>query len=545
MSKRKKRVVVVGSGVAGLTAALTLSESGHDVTIATKARTSDSATFYAQGGIASQWFDNIDDSRESHIADTLSAGAGLCDVQAVEVLVDNSREAISRLISRGAQFDKLSDGSYARTLEGGHNNPRIIHSGGDRTGEEVERALVDSASGSLENLMIIDHHMATTLLIENQACCGIEAIDQAGKTQCIEADHVVLSTGGAGQLFSVTTNPLLATADGVALALNAGAISADLEFMQFHPTALHVENMPRPLLSEALRGAGAILRDANGNAFMQGVHPMADLAPRDVVSREIARVLREQDAECVYLDARMIDDFSVRYPTIFTSCYGAGFDPSTDLLPVSPAAHYYCGGVATDTYGATSLPGLWAAGEVACNGVHGANRLASNSLLDGLVFGERVAHAIHANQVGPTSTGIFRNVPQSFIEESQSLHIADEYPLVLPEEIHDTSIRPCVQSMMTTNVGIVRRDDDLSDVESLLKSLSDQARRAGSHEPAHFERYELANIIRVASSMARSALARRESRGCHTHEEYRTSREELNGRFMTYSDNEPLSFIKM
>jgi L-aspartate oxidase len=383
MSKSSSsRVIVVGSGVAGLSCALTLSERGHEVVIVTKARTSDSATFYAQGGIASQWFSEVDDSIESHIHDTVLAGAGLCDDSAVRVLVEESKDAISRLMSRGAKFDQLSDGSLARTLEGGHRNPRIIHSGGDRTGEEVERALVSSInSDSISNISVIDHHMVTRLLIDNGRCSGIVCVDERGVETILEADHVVLSTGGAGQLYSVTTNPLLATADGISLALQSSVLCADLEFMQFHPTALHVDNMPRPLLSEALRGAGAILKDSEGQALMKGVHPMGDLAPRDVVSRQIARVLREQETECVYLDARGIIDFEHRYPTIYSSCMDIDLDPRRDMIPVSPAAHYYCGGVVTDLSGATSMPHLWAAGEVACNGVHGANRLASNSLV--------------------------------------------------------------------------------------------------------------------------------------------------------------------
>ena len=388
-----RKVVVVGSGVAGLTCALSLVEKGLSVTLVTKSRTSDSATWYAQGGVASAMFS--DDSVEAHLQDTLTAGAGLCNFDAVQVLVEHGSHAVAKLISRGAQFDTLADGSYARTREGGHSNSRIIPAGGDATGEEIERSLVKATSNiKLENLEIMDYRMVTKLLKNNGRCVGVECVDASGLVFQIEADQVVLAAGGAGQLYSVTTNPILATGDGIAVALAAGVLWADLEFMQFHPTALHVDNMPRPLISEALRGEGARLRDENGFAFMEGKHELGDLAPRDVVSREIARVLRNQSIDHVFLDATKVENIALRFPTIYSSCEDAGIDPTKEFLPVSPAAHYYCGGIATDVNGATSLPGLWAAGEVACNGIHGANRLASNSLLDGLVFGEQVAVSI-------------------------------------------------------------------------------------------------------------------------------------------------------
>lgn len=513
------KVVVVGSGVAGLTTALALVEVGIEVVIVTKSRTSDSATWYAQGGIASAMFP--DDSIESHIQDTLDAGAGLCDLDAVEVLVKDSTSALELLISRGAQFDRLADGTYARTREGGHHNNRIIHAGGDATGEEIERSLVKVATDeTMNNLHILDFHMVTRLLVEDDRCVGIECIDAESFITQIEADAVVLATGGAGQLFSVTTNPLLATGDGIALALNAGVACADLEFMQFHPTALHIDNMPRPLLSEALRGEGAILRDGNGVAFMQGVHELVDLAPRDVVSREIARILNRDNVENVFLDATNIENFSNRFPTIFSSCEAAGVDPSKEFLPVSPAAHYFCGGIATDIDGATSLAGLFAAGEVACNGVHGANRLASNSLLDGLVFGQRVANALIKGKDTFEPTGILQPLP-GLSRRVRSL-ANDSYSSCDPKQ------RQELQKLNSRNVGVLRDNDLLLEAkEQISKYINIETK-----QPT-FADIEMNHLVDLANAMINSAIAREESRGCHRRSDFTQPLDEFKGRFYT------------
>lgn len=536
------KIVVVGSGVAGLTCALSLIEFGHSVVIVTKSQTADSATWYAQGGVASAMFP--DDSVKSHIADTLQAGAGLCDAQAVEVLVESGASAVEKLISRGAHFDTLSDGSFARTREGGHHNNRIIHAGGDATGEEIERSLVKAASNvNFDALEVIDYSMVTKLLVNNRSCVGIEYLDPAGELFSIEADHVVLATGGAGQLFSVTTNPVLATADGVALALNANVVCADLEFMQFHPTALHIDHMPRPLLSEALRGEGAVLIDKNGKAFMSGLHDMADLAPRDVVSKQIAKVQLEQNVDHVYLDATKIDKFSTRFPNIFSSCMNAGIDPRKDLLPVSPAAHYFCGGIATDTYGSTSLKGLWAAGEVSCNGVHGANRLASNSLLEGLVFGERVASSINDGFNGFRRTGIFIDYdewPESLKDSSNKI---DESEFDLPTD-KVVELRLKLQRLMTKNVGVLRNSESLGLASKLIEEeIISHSRVVESAKSSDFANIELRHLVRVAQAVVMNASARQESRGCHSRTDFSGTNQKYLGRFFLNGEINESKFV--
>ncbi len=536
-----RKVVVVGSGVAGLTCALSLVEKGLSVTLVTKSRTSDSATWYAQGGVASAMFS--DDSVEAHLQDTLTAGAGLCNFDAVQVLVEHGSHAVAKLISRGAQFDTLADGSYARTREGGHSNSRIIHAGGDATGEEIERSLVKATSNiKLENLEIMDYRMVTKLLKNNGRCVGVECVDASGLVFQIEADQVVLAAGGAGQLYSVTTNPILATGDGIAVALAAGVLCADLEFMQFHPTALHVDNMPRPLISEALRGEGARLRDENGFAFMEGKHELGDLAPRDVVSREIARVLRNQSIDHVFLDATKVENIALRFPTIYSSCEDAGIDPTKEFLPVSPAAHYYCGGIATDVNGATSLPGLWAAGEVACNGIHGANRLASNSLLDGLVFGEQVAVSISNGVTQRTDSGIFINASEmkSFPGEVENIKTNCKSNRVV-------ELRKNLQTTLNVGAGVVRSQISLKNAQVELESIEDQMveNEVYGQENIDFTSLELLHLLVVGRALVKTALQRDESRGCHTREDYPAPLDSQLGRYFTSHAAENILFVPL
>lgn len=539
-----QHILVVGSGVAGLTCALSLIELGHEVTVITKSQTSDSATWYAQGGVASAMFP--DDSESSHIEDTLAAGAGLCNYQAVEVLVRYGSDAVRKLISRGAQFDTLADGSYARAREGGHHSSRIIHAGGDATGEEIERTLVKAAGNKpLQKLKVIDFHMVTKILQEKQSCIGIECIDAEGTVVQLLADHVVLATGGAGQLYSVTTNPVLATADGVAIALDSGVLCTDLEFMQFHPTALHVDNMPRPLLSEALRGEGSILRDENGVAFMKGVHELADLAPRDVVSREIAKVIREHKIDHVYLDATMIKDFANHFPTIYASTEAADINPSEQYLPVSPAAHYYCGGIVTDTFGATSMKKLWAAGEVACNGVHGANRLASNSLLDGLVFGERVAESIHKGSSKFEKSGLFSyfDIWDDEIKDAIQHPNQTEYPQVTAEQSQVSKLRRELQKTMTLDAGVVRSQEYLEAAYKKIFEISTLATLGVQENKNDFSQVELSHLLRVAQCLIGAAIARQESRGCHTRDDYSKRDNKLLGHYMITSVGDNPIFV--
>ncbi|MGH9177574.1 MAG: L-aspartate oxidase, partial [Acidimicrobiales bacterium] len=394
-------LLVLGSGVAGLSAAVraALAEPGLRVGVLTKAELSQSATRWAQGGVAAV-LGGDEDSADLHLADTLRAGTGLCDVDAVRVLVGEGPGRVNELIALGAVFDRDREGALLLAREGGHSVARVVHAGGAATGAEIERALVDAVRATAA--AVLERCFALDLVVGGGRCRGVMAVDEDGRQREVRAEHVLLATGGAGQLFAVTTNPLEATGDGLAMALRAGVPVADVEFMQFHPTALHHPAMPRPLLSEALRGHGALLRDAHGRRFVD------ELLPRDAVSRAMTALLLEQGVEHLWLDATGLERFDQRFPTIAASLRAAGLDPATDWLPVAPAAHYLSGGVVTDLDGATALPGLWACGEVACTGVHGANRLASNSLLEGMVFGPRVIEAIMRGKDAGEPSGALR-----------------------------------------------------------------------------------------------------------------------------------------
>src|SRR5437868_13462885 len=369
--------------------------------VLTKAELVQSATRWAQGGVAAGLSEDPD-STDLHLADTLKAGAGLCDADAVRVLVDEGPGRVNELIALGAMFDRDPDGALQLAREGGHSHARVVHAGGAATGVESERALVDAVRRTAA--AVLEHWFAVDLIVEGGRCRGVMALDPSGRRQEVRAAHTRLASGGAGQLFSVTTNPEQSTGDGVAMAVRAGVPVADVEFMQFHPTALHHPQMPRPLLSEALRGHGALLRDTDGERFVD------ELASRDVVARAMTARMLEQGTDHLWLDATGLEHFAERFPTIAAAVRAIGLEPSRDWLPIAPAAHYLSGGVVTDLDGATALPGLWACGEVACTGVHGANRLASNSLLEGMVFAPRVIEAIEAGRDGPQSTGAMRVV---------------------------------------------------------------------------------------------------------------------------------------
>jgi L-aspartate oxidase len=479
-----------------------------------------------------------EDSTDLHLADTLAAGAGLCDEEAVRILVDEGPGRVHELITLGVEFDREASGSLSLAREGGHSRPRVVHAGGAATGAEVERALVDATHASAS--AVLEGWFALDLVIEGGRCVGVTALRPEGGVVEVRASNVVLATGGAGQLFSVTTNPPESTGDGVAMALRAGVPVADVEFIQFHPTALHHPAMPRPLLSEALRGHGALLRDAGGERFID------ELAPRDVVSRAMAARMATQGVDHLWLDATGLERFPQRFPTIAASLTSIGLDPERDWLPIAPAAHHLSGGVVTDLWGATALPGLWAVGEVACTGVHGANRLASNSLLEGMVFGARLAERIGAAQDGPELSGALRAVlggaPLDGIgcttledgspEWGSSPEPASPAAPAASGTVPDIpKIRDSVQRAMTTGAGVVRTEASLA----AARSTVDEAVSTLGDRRASVEAGELGNLLQLATALLASSRARTESRGAHSRGEYPESspawrRRQLHGR---------------
>ncbi|MCP5030100.1 MAG: FAD-binding protein [Actinomycetia bacterium] len=501
-------VLVIGSGVAGLSAAVCAAEvHGLSVGVVTKGELDQTTTRWAQGGVAAV-VGGDPDSTDLHLADTLAAGAGLCDVDAVRVLVDEGPGRINELITLGAMFDRGPGGDYLLAREGGHSVPRVLHAGGAATGAEIERALVVAVQRTAA--VIHEYTFASDLVVEDGRCVGARVRLADGSGLELRARHVLCAAGGAGQLFAVTTNPIEATGDGVAMALRAGAAVADLEFVQFHPTALHHPLMPRPLLSEALRGHGALLRDARGERFVD------ELLPRDQVSRAMTARMHEQGVDHLWLDATPLERFGDRFPTIAASLTELGLDPGVDHLPVAPAAHYLCGGVVTDLDGATSLPGLWAAGEVACTGVHGANRLASNSLLEGMVFARRAIDSIGGGVDGPSATGAMRHVAGPGQEQSPEVGVR---PLVLGSGALPTGPGGCdpqvgrvaLQVAMTRGAGVLRSAESLAATGVVVAEQAAACDPGGDPSEA-----ELANLALVARALLAAAAERTESRGTHT-----------------------------
>ncbi|MFJ5920902.1 L-aspartate oxidase [Streptomyces ardesiacus] len=509
-------VVVVGSGVAGLTAALRCEAAGLTTVVVTKARLDDGSTRWAQGGIAAALGEG--DTPEQHLDDTLVAGAGLCDEEAVRTLVTEGPDAVRRLIATGAHFDESTGGGLALAREGGHHRRRIAHAGGDATGAEISRALVEAVRArglrTVENALVLD------LLTDDEGRTAGVTLHVMGEGQhdgvgAVHAPAVVLATGGMGQVFSATTNPSVSTGDGVALALRAGAEVSDLEFVQFHPTVLFLgpdAEGQQPLVSEAVRGEGAHLVDADGVRFMLGQHELAELAPRDIVAKAITRRMQEQGAEHMYLDARHFgaDMWEHRFPTILAACRAQGIDPVTEPVPVAPAAHYASGGVRTDAHGRTTVPGLYACGEVACTGVHGANRLASNSLLEGLVYAERIAADIAA---GHTAGTLHARVPAPLPRPASPAH-----PLLPPEA------RLMIQRIMTEGAGVLRSAGSLTRAAERLDALHAEAREAlhenGKTSEPGVDTWEATNLLCVARVLVAAAVRREETRGCHWREDH-------------------------
>ena len=499
--EQRADVVVIGTGVAGLAAALAAHRRGSRTVVLSKA--TETATFYAQGGIAVV-LPYTDDSVEAHVRDTVIAGAGLCDEDAVRSIVADGYGAVADLIADGARFDESAPGQWALTREGGHSVRRIMHAGGDATGAEVQRAL-DHAAATLD---IRHNHVALEVLHDGAAVTGV-LVGNADGIGVLHTSSVILATGGLGHLYSATTNPAGSTGDGIALALWAGVDVTDIEFIQFHPTMLFDRNGSgrRPLITEALRGEGAVLLDSRGESVMAGVHPMGDLAPRDVVAAAIEARLRASGDECVFLDARSIERFAQRFPTVTAACHEAGIDPTTTPIPVVPGAHYSCGGVSTDVHGRTRMPGLFAAGEVARTGMHGANRLASNSLLEGVVFGARVAR--HLREVG-LQRGPHLDVPSW--EEGQGRE-PDE-GVVIAQNWKE------IRTFMWNYVGIVRSDERLARARRRIDLLRDEIHAYYWDYRVTPDLLELRNLALVAELIIRSAQLRKESRGLHFTTDY-------------------------
>ena len=494
-------VVIVGSGIAGLTAALRLRAAGVDkVLVVTKDELAAGSTQWAQGGIAAAL--GPGDTPEEHAVDTLVAGAGACDAEAVRVLVDEGPEAVRELIALGAVFDHDADGVISLTREGGHHRDRIAHAGGDATGAEIQRALTAAVAAAPE-IEVVKRALAIDLLLDDTGGVAGVTLHVMGEGQrdgvgAVRCRAVVLASGGLGQVFSQTTNPSVSTGDGMALALRAGATLRDLEFVQFHPTVMYLgpdSHGQQPLISEAVRGEGAFLVDFEGERFMQGVHELADLAPRDVVAKAIMRRMLDTGHPHMWLDARHLGAqfWERRFPTILATARSHGVDPVTALIPVAPACHYVSGGVRTDLFGRTDVPGLYATGEVACSGVHGANRLASNSLLEGLVFSRRIAHVL-PDELRPWSEpAADRRTPGLVSGEAR-------------EEL---------QEVMTSRVGVLRGATGLAEASAVLDKLGGQTSTV-----VDLAAWETTNLLTISAALTDAASLRQETRGSHWRDDF-------------------------
>jgi L-aspartate oxidase len=489
--------------------------------VVTKDEVSAGSTHWAQGGIA--WVQAEGDTVQQHIDDTLVAGAGLCIEDAVRVLVTEGPDEVAKLINRGAEFDRDLAGRLELTREGGHMRDRIAHAGGDATGAEVERALIAAVTAD-RGIEIVEHALVLDLIPaevgpgEQPAVAGVTlhvlGEGTRGGVGAVHARAVVLATGGIGQIYAVTTNPPVSTGDGVAAALRAGARLRDIEFIQFHPTVLYLGAGARgqlPLVSEAVRGEGGLLVNSRGERFMVGKHQLAELAPRDVVAKQIMKEMAADGVDHVYVDGRMLaeETWRVRFPTIWHSCRRAGINPATDLIPVAPACHYFCGGVQTDLDGATNLAGLYACGEVASSGVHGANRLASNSLLEGLVFARRIAVDLQRKQP------IRRRPAQDHREPG----------------LIDRSVVPAMQQAMSRDAGGLR---DAAGLDRCARELLRLGGRSGAE--SGLESWEATNLMTVATAIVASARLREESRGAHWRDDFEGRRDAWHGHLIVEHD---------
>jgi len=525
---------VVGSGIAGLRAAIELSAAGSVLVLA-KSNLSDSATAWAQGGIAVALSD--EDEIGLHEQDTINAGDGLCRPEAVALLVEEGPKYIAELIEWGTEFDRAGT-KLAFTREAAHSRSRILHAHGDSTGREISRALLARAH-KIPHLHLRAHAFTTELIVERGRVTGLRFIDETdGLEHELRAGAVLLATGGLGQIYRETTNPEVATGDGMAIAYEAGAVLSDMEFMQFHPTALAVKGAPRFLLSEALRGEGGVLRNIGLERFMKRYNEAQELAPRDIVARAIVAEMHRTQSTHVYLDmTKKSDEFlKKRFPRIYETCEGYGLDLASDMAPVCPAAHYMMGGVKTDLWGQTSLSGLYAAGETAATGVHGANRLASNSLLEGLVFGARAGQAmIKDAPVGKRSGAALPGSPAPMPGNSSSAQKETSKPHAKPSPACATLTK--IREVMWREVGILRSGKELAEALKQLEPLE-----LPKSEKSAREAHELRNLHALALLMARSALAREESRGSHYRSDFAFRNDEDFGKHSTVQKGKDVRF---
>lgn len=501
-------ILVLGSGIAGLSFAIKASSLGK-VSIITKAASAESNTRLAQGGIACVW-DKEDDFKK-HINDTLVAGAGHCNVEAVEMMVNKAPEMIRELINAGVHFDLQKNKSIELGKEGGHSQNRILHIS-DRSGMAIENVLVEKAK-SLSNIQFYEYHIAVDLIKQDNRCTGAVIWDKLNnEVVYFNSKVTVLATGGAGQVYAHTTNPSIATGDGYAMAYLTGAKLSDMEFVQFHPTALFHPGANGFLISEALRGFGAELVLPDRTRFMSRYHHMGSLAPRDIVSRAIVAEMKKNHIQCVYLDATFLnkEELTGKFPSIYETCLSLNIDITRQFIPVIPATHYMCGGVVTDRNGATNIDGLYAIGEVACTGVHGANRLASNSLLEGLVF----AHAAYEN--------ITKNISQISTEQTDELSYGFNNSGKSVDAFTVSYLKNKVQNLMSENAGIIRNPKSLKSTGELLENILESVTKLIGKYRISQELIELRNITVTAKLIVSAALSRRKSIGTHYIEETST-----------------------
>ncbi len=531
--REKFDVAIIGGGIAGLSVALRL--PGHmRVALFTKGQLGESNTRYAQGGLAVAL--GADDTPELHYQDTMVAGAGLCDEVAVRTLVEQAPDAVRWLMSLGVQFDRAKPGSdthftpdgFLLGREGAHSRWRVLHAGGDATGAEIERVLTTELC-KRSSVVVFEETFVQRLVVEQGVCTAVESVNRDGKSFTLMANATILANGGAGGLWLHTSNPSGATADGLALAWNAGAALADLEFMQFHPTVLVADGASH-LISEAIRGEGAYLRNHAGERFMPRYSVQNELAPRDVVARAILSEMLAEQTDCQYLDLRHLpaEKMHARFPTISALCREHRLDLASDLIPIAPAAHYCMGGVQVDTYGRTTIPGLYAVGEVACTGVHGANRLASNSLLEGLVYGVRIADYLAnvGTSVIPNFHGVRQSNPIFFSDDAEeqvfSSPTTHESTIPTPQ-----AVRSELRQIMWQYVSLVRNEQGLLKARQRVQELRQVLAFTANTSIYVQQRLETINMLRVAELVIASALQRHESRGSHWRSDYSATDERL------------------